>query len=34
VENLPNMKAPIPADKSHLHFGKGQKESNVRVTKG
>ena len=34
VEKLPNMKAPIPADKSHLHFGKGQKEATIELPKG
>ena len=34
VKKLPDMKAPIPADKNHLHFGKGQKEATIELPKG
>jgi hypothetical protein len=34
VKKLPDMKAPIPADKNHLHFGKGQKEAMIELPKG
>tara|TARA_Y100000590_G_scaffold88289_1_gene99127 strand:+ start:228 stop:641 length:414 start_codon:yes stop_codon:yes gene_type:complete len=34
VDRLPNMKMPIPADKNHLHFGKGQKETTLDLPKG
>ena len=34
VKKLPDMKAPIPADKNHLHFGKGQKETIIELPKG
>ena len=28
------MKMPIPADKNHLHFGKGQTEVELELPKG
>jgi hypothetical protein len=34
VEKLPNMKSPIPADKNHLHFGKGQTETQLILPSG
>ena len=34
VEQLPNMKVPIPADENHLHFGNGQKETILELPKG
>ena len=34
VEKLPNMKSPIPADKNHLHFGKGQTETKLNLPSG
>ncbi len=34
VENLPKMDLPIPADKNHLHFGKGQTETKLKLTPG
>lgn len=34
VSELPNMKMPIPADKNHLHFGKGQTEVAIDLPKG
>ena len=34
VEKLPNMKSPIPADKNHLHFGKGQTETQLNFPSG
>ena len=34
VEKLPNMISPIPADKNHLHFGKGQTETKLNLPSG
>lgn len=34
LENLPDMTKPIPADKNHLHFGKGQTEAIIELPKG
>ncbi len=34
LENLPDMTKPIPADKNHLHFGKGQTETIIELPKG
>tara|TARA_Y100000817_G_scaffold233776_1_gene186107 strand:- start:128 stop:535 length:408 start_codon:yes stop_codon:yes gene_type:complete len=34
VSELPNMNMPIPADKNHLHFGKGQTEVAIDLPKG
>ena len=28
------MKIPIPADKNHLHFGKGQTETQLELPRG
>ena len=33
VDQLPNMKMPIPADRNHLHFGKGQTETTIELPK-
>ena len=32
VDKLPNLKLPIPADSNHLHFGKGQTETEMKHT--
>ena len=34
LENLPDMTKPIPADKNHLHFGKGQTETQLNLPSG
>ena len=34
VEKLPNMKSPIPADKNHLHFGKGPTAPQLNLPSG
>ena len=34
IENLPDMTMPIPSDKNHLHFGKGQTETIIELPKG
>ena len=34
LENLPDMTKPIPADKNHLHFGKGQTETQLNLSSG
>tara|TARA_Y100000389_G_scaffold31120_1_gene26352 strand:- start:25673 stop:26089 length:417 start_codon:yes stop_codon:yes gene_type:complete len=34
LDKLPDMKMPIPADKNHLHFGKGQTEVSINLPKG
>ena len=34
VDNLPDLKSPIPADKNHLHFGAGQTETEINLPKG
>ena len=34
LDNLPDMSMPIPADKNHLHFGKGQTETIIELPKG
>jgi len=34
VDKLPNMALPIPADKNHLHFGKGQTETVLKLEPG
>ena len=31
---LPPLNLPIPADKNHVHFGKGQTEVEIELTKG
>ena len=32
--DLPPLNLPIPADKNHIHFGKGQTEVEIELTKG
>ena len=32
--DLPPLNLPIPADKNHVHFGKGQTEVELELTKG
>ena len=34
VDKLPDLKMPIPADSNHLHFGKGQTETVLSLSKG
>jgi len=34
VKKLPNMKSPIPADNNHLHFGKGQTQTQLNLPSG
>lgn len=34
LDKLPSMNMPIPADKNHLHFGKGQTETIMELPKG
>ena len=34
LENLPDLSKPIPADKNHIHFGKGQTETTLELQKG
>ena len=34
IKKLPNMKMPIPSDKNHLHFGKGQTETILELPRG
>lgn len=34
VNTLPNLKAAVPADKQHLHFGKGQTETTLTLKPG
>lgn len=34
LENLPNLLKPIPADKNHIHFGKGQTQTVLELSKG
>ena len=34
VDNFPDLKKPIPSDKNHLHFGKGQTETIINLKKG
>ena len=33
-DDLPNMDQPIPADKNHIHFGKGQTEVKLELEPG
>ena len=33
-ENLPDLSKPIPANKNHIHFGKGQTETILELPKG
>ena len=32
--HLPNMYEPIPADEHHIHFGKGQLETTIKLAPG
>jgi hypothetical protein len=34
LEKLPDFSKPIPADKNHIHFGKGQTEVSIDLPKG
>ena len=34
VKKLPDLSKPIPADKNHLHFGKGQSKTSINLKKG
>ena len=34
LENLPDLSKPIPADKNHIHFGKGQTVTILDLPKG
>ena len=34
VKNLPDMKSPIPSNDNHLHFGKGQTETLLKLPSG
>ena len=34
IEKLPDLSKPIPADKNHIHFGKGQTEVFIDLPKG
>jgi hypothetical protein len=34
LENLPDLNKPIPANKNHIHFGKGQTEAILELPKG
>jgi hypothetical protein len=34
VENLPPVDQPIPADAQHVHFGKGQTETTLKLAPG
>jgi hypothetical protein len=34
LDKLPTMSLPIPGDKNHLHFGKGQTETVLTLTPG
>ena len=34
LENLPDFSKPIPANKNHIHFGKGQTEAILELPKG
>ena len=34
LKNLPDLTKPIPANKNHIHFGKGQKETTVELAPG
>ena len=34
VDELPNLKLPIPADSNHIHFGKGQTEVELDLPVG
>lgn len=34
LENLPDLSKPIPANKNHIHFGKGQTEILIDLPEG
>lgn len=34
VKQLPSLNAPIPADATHRHYGKGQTEDTIHLTPG
>ena len=34
VENLPDLSKPIPANKNHIHFGKGQTQAILELPEG
>jgi hypothetical protein len=34
LKTLPKMSMPIPGDKNHIHFGKGQTETELTLTPG
>ena len=34
VDSLPDMNMPIPANKKHLHFGKGETDTSITLPKG
>jgi hypothetical protein len=34
LDKLPALDRPIPNDKNHIHFGKGQTESSLNLTSG
>tara|TARA_A100001035_G_C27747216_1_gene484612 strand:+ start:303 stop:719 length:417 start_codon:yes stop_codon:yes gene_type:complete len=34
VDELPDLKSPIPADSNHLHFGAGQTETEINLPEG
>ncbi|MCM8540426.1 MAG: DUF4399 domain-containing protein [Lentisphaeraceae bacterium] len=34
LEKLPSMSTPIPSDKNHMHFGKGQTETTLKLAPG
>lgn len=34
LDKLPDMNLPIPANKKHLHFGKGQTEATINLPTG
>ena len=34
LENLPDLSKPIPSNKNHIHFGKGQTEAILELPKG
>ena len=34
LENLPDLSKPIPTNKNHIHFGKGQTEAILELPKG
>ena len=34
LDNLPSLDRPIPSDKNHIHFGKGQTETTIQLPPG